>query len=63
MRSGTPHGLAQTPARGVEVAADVLGRGVEPLHRLEQLDRERRLVQAVHRDADVVHEDRLVRLA
>ena len=57
------HGAAQTLARRLEVAAHVLGGGIEPLYGLEQPDRQRRLVQAVHRDADVVHDDRLVRLA
>ena len=54
--------LAQPRSCCVQVAANVLGARVEALHRLEQPDRQRRLVEAVHGDAHVVHQDRLVRL-
>ena len=59
---GQPDRLAQPGTGGLQVAADILRAGVEPLHRLEQTDGERRLVESVHGDADVVQQHRLMGL-
>ena len=56
------HRVLDAPARGRDVAADVLRRRVEADDRLEQADGERGLVQPVQRDPHVVQDHGLERL-